>query len=93
MANLKVGRKIFDINKNDIVLFNGACWMLTTRKIKSGWNEITPSISKTLCEKLLKKNILILIKKEKEYVTSNGKQMGMYYYKFDIDKLNKFVNK
>lgn len=93
MANLKVGREIYDINENDVVLFNGACWQLITRKVFSGWHKYSPTMSKILCEKLLKKNILILTKKEGEYVTESGKQMGLYYYKFDVEKLNEFISK
>lgn len=72
-------------------MFNGACWQLITQTIHSGWNNYYPTVSKTLCEKLLKKNILILVKKEREYTTESGKQMGLYYYKFDMDKLNEFL--
>ena len=91
MAELKIGRRVFDITEKDIVMFNGACWQLITQTIHSGWNNYYPTVSKTLCEKLLKKNILILVKKEREYTTESGKQMGLYYYKFDIDKLNEFL--
>ena len=91
MANLKVGREIYDINKNDIVLFNGACWQLITRKVFRDWYEYSPTMSKTLCKKLLNKNVLVLTKKEGEYQTASGEQMGLYYYKFDIDKLNEFL--
>lgn len=92
MANLKVGRNTFDINENDIIMFNGACWQLITREVYSGWNCCSPTVSKTLCQKLLSKDILRLVKKEREYVTANGELMGIYYYKFNIDKLNEFVN-
>ena len=91
MAELKIGRRVFDITEKDIVMFNGVCWQLITQTIHSGWNNYYPTVSKTLCEKLLKKNILILVKKEREYTTESGKQMGLYYYKFDIDKLNEFL--
>ena len=91
MAELKIGRRVFDITEKDIVMFNGACWQLITQTIHSGWNNYYPTVSKTLCEKLLKKNILILVKKEREYTTESGKQIGLYYYKFDIDKLNEFL--
>lgn len=90
MANLKVGKQIFDINEKDIIVFNGASWILKTRKVKSGWYDCSPSVSKILCERLLKKNILILIKKKDEYITADGQQMGTYYYKFDVNKLEEF---
>ena len=76
----------------DVVLFNGACWQLITREIFKGWHYYCPKVSKTMCEKFVKKNILVMYKKEKEYITADGKQMGMYYYKFDMDKLNEFIN-
>lgn len=91
MAELKIGRQVFDITENDVVMFNGACWQLITQTIHSGWNDYYPTVSKILCEKLLKKNILILVKKEREYTTESGKQMGLYYYKFDMDKLNEYI--
>ena len=93
MAELKIGRNTYDINEKDRLLFNGAVWQITTRTVFDGWYEYYPIVSKTLCQRLLKKGILILVKKEKEYVATNGQQMGLYYYKFDMDKLNEFVNK
>lgn len=93
MAELKVGRNVFDINENDVVLFNGACWMLITRKLRKEWHDYSPTVSKVLCEKFVKKNILVMFKKEREYIASNGEQMGLYYYKFDIGKLEEYLNK
>lgn len=92
MAKLKVGRNVFDINENDIVLFNGACWMLLTRKIIKGWHDYSPTVSKALCKKLVKKNVLVMFKKEREYLTSDGEQMGLYYYKFDMEKLEEYLD-
>ena len=91
MANLKIGRNTFEINEKDVVLFNGACWQLITQKVYRDWHYYSPTMSKTLCAKLLKKNVLILVKKENEFVTSDGKQIGLYYYKFDVDKLTEFL--
>lgn len=91
MAELKIGRRVFDITENDVVMFNGACWQLITQTVHSGWHDYYPTVSKTLCEKLLKKDILILTKKKDEYTTLEGKQMGLYYYKFDMDKLNEYI--
>lgn len=93
MAELKISRKVFDITKKDVVLFNGACWQLITQTIFGGWHSYYPKMSKTMCEKFVKKGILILTNKKDEYITEDGKQMGLYYYKFDIDKLNEFINK
>lgn len=91
MAELKIGRDVFDVNDRDVVLFNGACWQLISRRIKSGWSSYCPKMSKTLSEKLLRKGVLYLVKKEGEYTTTEGKQMGLCYYKFDMDKLVEFL--
>lgn len=91
MAELKIGRKVFDITEKDVVLFNGACWQLITQEIFSNYHYYPPTMSKTMCEKFVKKGILVMFKKEKEYTTMDGKQMGLYYYKFDMDKLNEYI--
>ena len=91
MAELKIGRRVFDITEKDIVMFNGACWQLITQTIHSGWNNYSPKASKTMCEKFVKKGILVMYRKEQEYLTQDGKQMGLYYYKFDMNKLNEFL--
>ena len=92
MAELKIGRKVFDITEKDVVLFNGACWQLITQEIFSNYHYYSPTMSKTMCKKFVKKGILVMFKKEKEYTTMDGTQMGLYYYKFDMDKLNEYIS-
>lgn len=92
MTKLKIGRIFFDIDENDIILFNGACWQLITKVVWSGWHGCYPTVSKKLCEKFVKKDILVLFRKEGEYLTSDGKQMGLYYYKFDMKKLDDYLS-
>lgn len=79
---LKCGRNEFEVNENDVLLFNGCCWMLITKKIQSGYGLTTPVVSKTLCNKLLKENKIYMFRKESEYITKDGRQMGLYYYRF-----------
>lgn len=92
MAELKIGRRFFDISEKDILLFNGACWQLMTQTYFDGWKSVYPTVSKTMCDKFAKKNILIHVATKDEYVTAEGKQFGLYYYKFDMDKLEEFLN-
>ena len=91
MAELKFGRNVFDITDEDVVMFNGACWQLISQKIFDGWYDYYPKVSKTMCEKFVKKGILVMYKKEQEYLTQDGRQMGLYYYKFNMAKLNEFL--
>lgn len=91
MAELKIGRDIFNITERDVMLFNGACWQLISQKTHKGWQDYFPQASKTMCEKFVKKGILVMYKMEREYITQDGKQMGLHYYKFNMDKLNEFL--
>ena len=91
MAELHINRRVYDITERDVVLFNGAVWQLITQNYFSGWHSYYPKISKITCEKFVKKNILVMFKKEKEYLTESGQQMGLYYYKFDMEKLEEYL--
>lgn len=93
MADLKIGRLVFDITEKDVVMYNCACWQLITQKIRKGWRDYTPKLSKILCEKFVKKGILVLFKEDGGYVTADGRQMGLSYYKFDIPKLVEYLSK
>lgn len=79
---INCGRKKFEVNENDVLLFNGCCWQLITKKVRKGYGFTTPVVSKTLCNKLIKEKKIYMFRREKEYVTENGKQMGLYYYRF-----------
>lgn len=91
MAELKIGRRLFDINDKDIVLYNGACWQLMTQTYFDGWHSTCPVMSKTMCDKFVKKNILVHFKTANEYETADGRKFGLHYYKFDMDKLKEFL--
>lgn len=79
---LKCGREEFEVNENDVLLFNGCCWILTTKEIYRSYHKVCPTVSKTVCNKLIKENKIYMFHKEREYVTKDGKQMGLYYYRF-----------
>lgn len=46
MVKLKVGRNIFDIDENDLILDNGACYQIVTKRVNVGFNESIPVMSK-----------------------------------------------
>lgn len=79
---IKCGRKEFEVNEKDVLLFNGVCWQLLTKEVRSGYGFATPTVSTKLCNKLLKENKIYMFRREREYITSDGKQMGLYYYRF-----------
>ena len=69
---MKIGRYEFDINENDVIMDNGSCYQLITRKAGHGFEKTAPIISRTLFNKLLKE--------EKIYLYTmgivTGKQIG-----------------
>lgn len=48
MVKLKVGRNVFDIDDNDLILDNGACYQIITKVIRKGFDRITPKMSSKL---------------------------------------------
>lgn len=79
---LKCGRKEFEVNEHDVLLFNGCHWSLITQRDRIVNGYATPTLPKALCNKLLKENKIYMFRKEKEYITADGEQMGLYYYRF-----------
>lgn len=84
---VKIGKNHFDITENDVVLFNGAIWQLISKRIAKGWNQYVPVIGKTKAEKWKKRGAIYLVKETGLYKTESGKQMGLWYYKFNIEKM------
>lgn len=74
---LKIGRHIYDIDRNDVILDNGACYLLITRRVGDISYKPIPIVSKKLF-KDLKTCGLIRNCKEKGCLT---------YYKFNIDRM------
>ncbi len=73
---IKAGRKEYDLNENDRILFNGACYQLITRELRIGFDKNTPIISKTLMKKLIKESKIVLC--QEKYKTPRGTEMDLY---------------
>lgn len=73
---LKIGRKTYTITESDRVLFNGFCYQLVTQNYQSGWNRVTPKLSKTKAEKYIKQGYLVYAYK------TNVSGSSMVYYRF-----------
>jgi hypothetical protein len=55
---VKCGRIEFELTEKDLVMYNGACYQIITRKVGFGWNESTPIIAKSRAMKLIKEGLL-----------------------------------
>jgi hypothetical protein len=78
---IKCNREEFDLNNNDVIFYNGACYQLTTRIVRKGWSEYYPVVSKVLAKKLIKNGNLVLVNQNLEYTTADGMEMWHRYYK------------
>ena len=61
MVKLKVGRNIFDIDDNDLILDNGACYILVTKKITKNYSSCSPTVSKKLFNDMKKCDVIFRI--------------------------------
>lgn len=86
---LKVGRKIIDIDKNDLILDNSACYQIVTKEIGTGFYKPSPVMSKKLFNELKKLEFIftsdgLKLQAEKQYGHT-----GLTYWKFNIDRMQK----
>ena len=86
---MKIGRNEFDINEKDIILDNGLCYQLVTRKVFSGWHDYSPIVSKTLFNKLKKVGAIYTNYELEELACKKYKANGLRYWMFDMNKVNK----
>ncbi len=73
---LKIGHRTYTITEIDNVLFNGACYMLTSQQYQSGWQRVYLQLSKAKAEKWIKQGYL------KFNYETNVSGVSMLYYKF-----------
>jgi hypothetical protein len=71
---IKCNRKVFNLTDKDVILFNGACYMLLTQTYRSNYTNINPTIAKAKAQKMIKDGIL-------EMYNSNGM---MKYYRLAV---------
>lgn len=93
-VRLKIGREIFEINENDIIIDNGSCYQLVTQKIGnmvSGY--YPPIVSKKLFNSLKKTGQLLADEKTEEYKRKKYNGTKIECYRFDIEKMKQEVCK
>lgn len=83
---IKIGRRELNIDNDDTVFYNGACYQLTSQLVGHGFNKIYPILSKSLFNKLLKENKLVLISEKIAYQNDNGYVCWYKYYKFNVNE-------
>lgn len=86
---LKIGRKVYAVGENDLILDNGAIIQITTILIRDGWSSYSLKMSKKLFKDL--KTCAFIFKDEKLTRDANLQydKPFLTYYRFDIDKMIK----
>ena len=75
---IKCGHREFEVNETDRILFNGAVYLLITKRYFDGYFKAIPIISKTRFKKLYKEGKIML-------TSERNKQLKDYpIYKFII---------
>ena len=87
MVKLKVGRNILDINEQDLILDNDACYQIVTQSIGSGFNKSTPIMSKKLFKDLKTCGLIYTNEKLHKIAMNRYGCENITYYKFDIEKM------
>lgn len=86
-VTLKVGRNILNINENDLILDNGSCYQIITKQIGSGFNKITPVISKKLFTDLKKCELIFTSERLRlAAIQKYGKHVKTYW-KFNVERM------
>ncbi len=89
MVKLKVGRNIFDIDENDLILDNGACYQIITKKIGFGFNKSTPIMSKKLFKDLKKCELIFTSEGLRQAAVKKYGNNVVAFWKFDINQMKK----
>lgn len=89
MAKLKVGRKIFDIDKNDLILDNGACYILITQEVTKNYSSYSPIVSKKLFSDLKKCELIFTSEGLRQTAIEKYGNSVVTFWKFNIDRMQK----
>lgn len=89
MVKLKVGRNILDIDENDLILDNGACYQIITKRIGFGFNESIPVMSKKLFADLKKCELIFTSEGLRQAAIEKYGNSVVAFWKFNIDKMQK----
>lgn len=86
---LKIGREIYNINENDIVMDNGACIQVVTKKVRTLWEGHPLKMSKKLFNDLKKVNYLYTNDELNKIALEKYEGVSVTLYKFDIERMCK----
>lgn len=89
MISLEVGRDIIDIDNNDLILDNEACYQIITKEIGKGFSNYFPKMSKKLFNDLKKLNLVFTNEELKQDAIKRYGVSSVTYWKFNIEKMQR----
>ena len=87
MIKLKVGRDMIDIDENDLILDNGACYQIVTKMTCSGWYQYPRIMSKKLFKDLKKLDLVFTNEELHQLAVSKYDSETLTFWKFHIDRM------
>lgn len=89
VVKLKVGRNIFDIDENDLILDNGACYILVTQEIIKNYSNYSPTVSKKLFTDLKKSELIFTSEGLRQAAIKRYGNSVVTFWKFNIRQMQK----
>lgn len=89
MVKLKVGRNILDIDENDLILDNGACYLIVTKRVGIGFNKSIPVMSKKLFGDLQKCELIFTSEALRQVAIEKYGDSVVTFWKFDVNQMQK----
>lgn len=87
--SLKVGRDILEIDKNDLILDNKACYQIITKEVVKINCKHSPVMSKKLFNDLKKCELIFTNEELKQMAIKKYNINSVMLWKFDIDRMKK----
>ena len=87
MVKLKVGRNILDIDENDLILDNGACYQIVTKKVGFGFDKYYSVISKKLFNDLKRCELIFTSEGLRQDALKRYGKSVIAYWKFNVNKM------
>lgn len=88
MVKLKVGRNIIELDEKDLILDNGACYQIVTKKV-GGFDWHYPVMSKRLFHDLKKLELIFTSEGLKQDAIKKYGTSVITYWKFNIEGMQK----
>lgn len=88
-VEIKFGRYVKLIDKNDLILDNGVCFQVVTQQgARTGWIGHSPvRMSKKLFNELKKCDFIFLDVSKTKKANEHYNTPWLFYFRFDIDKM------